>query len=252
MNHINRLCIPIIALFCLACTSTTPVQETPPPIPTDTPPPPTPTPTADSIPPSQPEDALDSEDLGDGWTLYTHDGDGFSVELPDTWLTLDIADTDLEILTEQMADLNPDFGPMLEATLTSPFLEFSLYAIDGNPDSLIDNPSGVTANIMGNDLLAGSDAATLLTMLVAQLESIEGYEVVEGNIMHSGGCEAVRIVADVQMTDPLGREVNNRVTQVFCPTDETALLLTLSVGNARFGDYEQTFDRIASSFSMSQ
>lgn len=211
---------------------------------------PTPAPLPTAGPVSGPQAGLHSESLGDGWARYTNAAGAYSLELPETWMVLDATLADLEEVLAQVTELNPQLEWMIELALGTGMVELTLLGMDTDPASLEGNPSGVSANVVSEDLLAGFSPALLLRLVVSQAEAVEGYTIIESGVVNIGGLEAVRLVVEISMTDPLGREVHNRNVQMIVPTEETAFALTVGTGAARFADYESVFERIVNSFRL--
>jgi len=165
-------------------------------------------------------------------------------------MVLDATLADLEEVLAQVTELNPQLEWMIELALGTGMVELTLLGMDTDPASLEGNPSGVSANVVSEDLLAGFSPALLLRLVVSQAEAVEGYTIIESGVVNIGGLEAVRLVVEISMTDPLGREVHNRNVQMIVPTEETAFALTVGTGAARFADYESVFERIVNSFRL--
>jgi hypothetical protein len=201
-------------------------------------------------PASEPQAGLHSESLGDGWARYTNAAREYSLELPETWMVLDATLTDIEEALAQVAELNPDLERMIELALGTGMVELTLIGTDTDPASLEGNPSGVSANVVSEDLLAGFSPALLLRLVVSQMDVVEGYTIIESGVVGIGELEAARLVVELSMTDPLGREIHNRNVQVIVPTEETAFVVTAGTAAARFADYESTFERIVNSFRL--
>lgn len=257
-KRILLVTLVLIGLTGLGCGLLTPPTPTPQPSPTSTPPPtptptppPTPTPSPIPTPPAAtPQGGLQSEALGDGWVRHTNIADGFSIELPETWLVLNLATEDIEGQLEQFAELNPELGQYIKLVVATQMVEFSFFALDTDPASVQNNPVGVSTNIIRQDILAGAQPALLVNLVQSQLAALEGYTVLESSTVEIGGLEAARFLVEAQMTDPLGRSVQSRMIQVILPTPETCFILTIGTSADRFAEHEERFERVVNSFRL--
>ncbi len=238
-----------------APTATPTPKPTNTPVPTATPTPtptPIPTPTLEPTEPAAPtpSNGFAEEDLGDGWVRYTQVAEGYSIELPESWLVLDMTIEDIGQLMLQIGELNPEIQQYVELMLTSQMVELSLYGLDTDPASFEDNPSGVSINILSQDMLASLDPALMISLMKNEFEAMEGYTVLESGVVEINGVRAARFVNEVTMTDAFGRVITNRLIQVMLPTQETAFIITIGSGSASFTEYEETFERAINSFRL--
>jgi hypothetical protein len=224
-------------------------------VPTATPTPtptPIPTPTLEPTEPAAPtpSNGFAEEDLGDGWVRYTQVAEGYSIELPESWLVLDMTIEDIGQLMLQIGELNPEIQQYVELMLTSQMVELSLYGLDTDPASFEDNPSGVSINILSQDMLASLDPALMISLMKNEFEAMEGYTVLESGVVEINGVRAARFVNEVTMTDAFGQVITNRLIQVMLPTQETAFIITIGSGSVSFAEYEETFERAINSFRL--
>ncbi|MCP4535958.1 MAG: hypothetical protein GY832_02330 [Chloroflexi bacterium] len=207
----------------------------------------TPEPTATATP--TPEESTESEDLGDGRVLYTNATEGYSLELPDTWLIIDMTLENLEAALEQFDD-DSELGQMIQLGLASQNMDMSFYGIDTDPASFKDNPSGTSINIMRQDMLAGVDPTRLVGILEAQISAVEGFTILNSSTLDIGDLSAARLDAQMSATNSFGQQIKTQLIQIYIPTDKTVFILTVGTGAAHFADYKETFDRIVNSFKL--
>ncbi|MFL7791611.1 MAG: tetratricopeptide repeat protein [Anaerolineae bacterium] len=219
--------------------------DTPTSTPTSTPMPtdePMPTSTATLIPtPTGPIPGFIEESLGDGWTLYTHPAGGYSIELPETWVTYDMTDEAMTRLMLSSADLDPVTKNNIETMLESELIVFLLFG--GSFDVTGDSPP-VFVYVFKSDMLAGADPDLFLEQMKASPDIV----VVEDGIIEVNGVRAARIVYDMEVPDGYGGVLYTRFVQVMIPTKETAFVITAATTTTHFAAIEGTFERIISSF----
>lgn len=231
----------------LAPTSVPTATPTPEPTATPTP---TPAPTATAKAATIPEgDSTHSEELGDGWTLYTNAIEGYSLELPETWLVIDMTTENMETVLEQF-DEDTELGQLIQLALSTQQMDMSFYGIDTDPASFEDSPSGTSVNIIRQDMMAGIAPALMVGLIEGQMSGVEGFTVLDSSVVEIGDLSAARLDTQMSMTDPLGREIELQMIQIFAPTNEKAYMITVGTGATRFADYEETFDRIINSFKL--
>jgi tetratricopeptide (TPR) repeat protein len=227
-------------------TPTATPTATPTPSPTDTPMPTdesTPTATATLIPTPEPEQGFIEDPLGDGWTLYTHPAGGYSIELPETWLTYDMTNEDMVKLMLDSAALDPVTKQNIETMLESDLIMFLLF---GGSFSVTGDSSPVFVYIFSSDMLAGMDP----DLFIEQMKTSPDLVVIEEGIVEIDGIQSARIVYDIEVPDGSGGTVRSRFVQVMVPTRETAFVITAGTTGTDLTAFEDTFERIINSFEL--
>lgn len=183
--------------------------------------------------------------------MHTNTIEGYSIELPETWLVLDMTTENMETVLEQF-DEDTELEQLIQLALSTQQMDMSFYGIDTDPASFEDSPSGTSVNIIRQDMMAGVDPTLLVGLLEGQMSGVEGFTVLDSSVVEIGDLSAARLDTQMSMTDPLGREIELQMIQVFAPTDKTAYVLTVGTGATHFADYEETFNRIINSFKLAE
>jgi hypothetical protein len=157
----------------------------------------------------------------------------------------------METVLEQF-DEDTELGQLIQLALSTQQMDMSFYGIDTDPASFEDSPSGTSINIIRQDMMAGVDPTLLVGLLEGQMSGVEGFTIIDSSVIEVGDLSAARLDTQMSMADPLGQEIELQMIQVFAPTNETAYVLTVGTGATHFADYEETFDRIISSFKLAE
>lgn len=226
--------------------------------PTETPvPTATPRPTETDTPEATPTEAplLASAALGDGWTQYTVDKYGFSIQLPEAWVTTDFSPETFSAIADLLktTEGGESMASLLDSLKNNPNVEPVLIAFDLSPEAL---QQGTAPNV---NVIASRDATvanlpmeSLVLLLSKQLALIyPSIEILESGTEELSGGEIVGFIKYVVTFEfQPGQAVDAYGHQVYLRLEEVFLILTLSTPKADFEEnYADIFERTAASFA---
>lgn len=266
--------ISLLALPSLACnaasnlfaTATPTVTQTPTSThtprptatPTETPPPTaTPRPTETDTPEATPTEAplLASETLDDGWTQYTVDKYGFTIQLPETWVTTDFSPETFSAIADLLktTEGGESIAALLDSLKNNPNVEPVLIAFDLNPETLQQGTAPNVNVIASRDpTLASLPMESLVLLLSKQLALVyPTIEILESGAEELSTGETVGFIKYVVTFEfQPGQAVDAYGHQVYLRLEEVFLILTLSTPKTGFEEnYADIFERTAASFA---
>lgn len=209
----------------------------------------TPEPTPTEVP------LLASEELGGGWTQFTVQKYGFTIQLPDNWI---ITDFSLETF-EAVADLlkategGETIAALLNSLKNNPSVEPVLMAFDLDPKALRQGAAPSVNVIASRDAtMANFPMDSLVALVSRQLElTYPSIQILESDTQELTTGETVGIIKYILTLEfQPGQTVEAHGHQVYMRLDDMFLILTISAPNKGFEEnYAELFDRIATSFS---
>ena len=179
---------------------------------------------------------------------------GFTIQLPDTWVTTDFTPETFEVVADLLKNTEggETVASLLDSMKNNRSVEPVLMAFDLNPEA-IRKGAAPSVNLIAsrNQAMSSLPMEALVPLLSKQLEVIyPTIEILESGteVLPSGetvGSIQYTLTLEIQAGEP--REFHGH--QVYLPLEDVFLVLTLSAANEGFEEnYGDSFDRIAASF----
>jgi hypothetical protein len=239
----NALAAALAALLLAACSAGT-----------DT----SPSPTASTIPSeaapsvSSPEASpTTSTSIPDGWELVAIDDAGFTLALPEEWLTVSAADVAATGVFEQMAEDNPEAAAVMEqARQAIQSGQMSFMAFETGQRTV---ETGFAANM--NVVRVVDDGSSTIDEIAAQMKlalplQIPGLEVVDTDTTVLPGGEAAIVRSRWTVEGDQGQTALSLTQYAILTGGGEAHILSFTAPEEHAADYAETWAGIAESFTV--
>jgi hypothetical protein len=193
-----------------------------------------------------------------GWLRYESPDDGFSLDVPDTWLKLDVSGEDLEAGLKVVTDNNPQLAKYLD----TPDFRKQLSGLERSGVRLLlyDTASDVYStmfatnlNIIRTDVPADMSIEEVVDKNLDELQRAMGSGLItdiQREALKMGGMAARKIYYTYRVKIGYGNSIDADVTQYLLVKNGSQYIVTFSTSSDE-GPYRvNEFDKIARTFKL--
>jgi hypothetical protein len=186
-----------------------------------------------------------------GWTLYSDEVEGFSINVAPKWKRIDVDPETIDSALSVVADQNPGFKSMLSEqvrSLTSAGVKF--FAVDLAPEAL---GTGLATNM---NVIRQTPPAKVSLDMFAEINTgvLENLDTVVGPVSHKrvnlGGTAAEKVTYGMEIKTASGKTVQMAGTQYYVLSGKDVYIITLCTSVDQAADYAPVFEKIAQSFRL--
>lgn len=173
------------------------------------------------------------------WQTFARPADGFTIDLPATWRSIEMSGSELERALMEISKLNPDLRNFVEAA-DLPNAGLLFFAIDLQSD--VDEVRFVTnVNVLIEELPPGISLETYIDAARQQMEPLDSVTAFKSQkIELADGRPAGRL--DYHMGVDSSSKLTMAITQIFAISSKGAVVFTFSTVPQLSAEYRRDFD----------
>jgi len=179
---------------------------------------------------------------------------GFHIELPETWICLNLTETEYEEIFSNTLELNPELGETLSVEYMANLIESGVKLFAISYDNL-SSPKGLysTVNILVVDFPIGMTLADYVDLSVHQLHELFGEGIsIYHELVQIGELEAAKITYEAVMNDSTGNPYNLAFLQYILIEENILYVLSFGSPASDYNQMEPVFVDIAQSFRITE
>jgi hypothetical protein len=177
------------------------------------------------------------------WIEHVSAEESFAISLPESWTIFPFDDAEFKSAAEEVIRQDPKLARALGTTFYWRLSRgYDFFAMDTDPASFENNPHGTIVYAGKRRFISRRSLATLLQSYPeAQLESMDGGDILSAEVIYLDGSEAAKIVYKHTPTLETGAKVTVKTLTVLIPHGKDVFEISIMTGEDVFDSVEERF-----------